>query len=70
MKVKDLIGKLSQLDPEALIVTESIDHSYRELRVAGQVKAEYNRKERYIGEYWDDQEVLDGSVIIPVVVIS
>lgn len=70
MKVKHLQDILSKIDPEALIVVSAYDHSYREVSRATQTTAEYNKEDRYLGEYWDNQNLADGSITVPVVVIQ
>lgn len=70
MKAKHLIEILSKLDPEAMIVLPSYDHSYREVRRATHTTAEYNQEDKYIGEYWTNQHLEEGSITIPVVVIE
>lgn len=71
MKVKHLQELLTKMNPEALVVVSSLDHSYREIRRANNATAEYNKADRYLGEIHDDrQELEDGSIIVPVVVIE
>lgn len=60
MTVKDLIGILEKMDPEALVVREGYDHSYEEVYFVGPAKAE--AAGGYLGEYFGEL-FHDGTVL-------
>ncbi len=74
MKVKDMIAKLSEFDPEAEVVQSAFDHTYRFVQVAGEATAvfcknPYNRGDRkilfeYYGEGHDECEAKISVIVL------
>ncbi len=69
MKAKDLIAKLSKLNPEAEAVYSGFDHSYTRITQINSTKAENWHSE--LSEYYDENNRLSkNSSIIDVIVFE
>ena len=73
MKARDLIKFLEKVDPEALVVVEGSDHSYRRAD-AHKAKAEAcepNKRNGHLAEYYGPEHASDpGNPVYDVVVIT
>jgi len=67
MKVKQLIEKLSKLNPEAVVVKPGSDHSYDEISHASAATAEEHNGELY--EYYKDYAD-NTAVLVQIVVVE
>lgn len=68
MKVVELIEQLKQLPSDATVVVPASDHSYRQVDIASEAKAEFHLNQ--YTEYYDDFDYEVFGEIVDVVVIS
>lgn len=67
MKVKQLIEKLKDAEPDALVVTSASDHKYR---IVDAYSCEAEIANDIIAEYYEDIGTMADGKVVPVVVID